>query len=110
MALADRQISSLALHDGDDRRLHTLNWFCNLDWFRRAARDWHGRTFFIVATEPGGLELSQDVVTGQFGRPVETIPLGQFMIDVYDFSGHELRALAPEGDAVASAPDPLKAN
>ena len=96
-AISNRSITSLALVEGGDHRLHTLNWFCNLDWFRTAARDWHGRIFFIVTNQvgPGPLELTPDMVASQFGRPIETVNTGQFSIEIYNVAGRELEALVP---------------
>jgi hypothetical protein len=95
--MADRTITSLALVEGGDHRLHTMNWFCNVDWFREAARTWHGRIFFIVTSEaaPGPLELTPSMVIGQFGQPAETIDTGQFIIEVYDFANSQLQSLVP---------------
>ncbi len=86
-AIADRKITSLPIAPGPDGRLHAFQWLCNLDWFRSAAADWHDRIFVIAASRPGGLELSEDAIIRQFGRPAERIDLGQFIIDVYDPSG-----------------------
>ncbi len=94
-ALSRGAITSLALVNGDGGRLQTLSWFCNLDWYRRAARDWHGRTFFITSREPSRLELTQANVTREFGRPLEVIRSGQFEIDVYDLAGPALSTLTP---------------
>lgn len=94
-AISRGAVTSLALEDGDDGRLQTLNWFCNLDWFRRAARDWHGRIFFITAQEPSRLELTKATVTHEFGPPLEIIPSGQFEIEVYDLAGPERAKLTP---------------
>ena len=93
-AISERQITSLPLLE-DQRGLRTFNWFCNLDWFRSAARDWHGRVFFVVASQPGGLELSESAVKARFGEPAERIDLGQFVIDVYDLPPHALDVMGP---------------
>ncbi len=94
-ALSRRTITSLALVDGDDGRLHTLNWFCNLDAYRRAAKDWHGRIFVVTTSEPSPLELTQASVTRNFGPPQEIIELGLFNVNVYDLAGPELATLVP---------------
>ncbi len=93
-ALSDRQITSLPLIEGAGPHVEPIRWFDNMDWFRTAARDWHGRVFFIVARDPSRLELSEGTVTGQFGRPAERIEVGQFVIDVMDVSEGGLRGLA----------------
>ena len=83
-ALAHREITSLPLSPGGDGRLHTFHWLANLDWYTRAARDWRGPVFFIAASQPGGLELSEADGRRQFGMPKDRIDLGQFIICVFD--------------------------
>ena len=93
-ALSDRQITSLPLIEGAGPHVEPIRWFDNMEWFRTAARDWHGRVFFIVARDPSRLELSEGTVTRQFGRPAERIDVGQFVIDVMDLPEGGLRGLA----------------
>ena len=94
-ALSDRQITSLPLIEAAGPHVEPIRWFDNMDWFRTAARDWHGRVFFIVARDPSRLELSEGTVTGQFGQPAERIEVGQFVVDVMDLPVGGLRGLAP---------------
>ena len=96
-ALTDREITSIPLYEGDDRRLHPLGYLTNLDWSRAAARDWRGRTFFVSerTDRPGVFQTPEEAVVGEFGRPVERIDLGLFVVSVYDFRDHALTALAP---------------
>ena len=94
-ALSGRQITSLPLIESDGPHVEPIRWFDNMDWFRTAARDWHGRVFFIVARDPSRLELSEATVTRQFGRPAERIEVGQFVVDVMNVPEEGLRGLAP---------------
>ena len=92
---ARREITVLALVGSNDR-LHTFNWFCNLDWFRNAARNWHGRVFFVVARRSDdALELTPAMVAAQFGKPAETVDLGPTLIEIYDLPEHALAMLTP---------------
>ena len=92
---ARRQITVLALLGVNDR-LYADNWFCNLDWFRIAARDWNGRVFFVVTRRPDDpIELTPAMVAAQFGKPVETVDLGSSLIEIYDLPEHALATLTP---------------
>ena len=93
--LSRREITSLALVGGGDGRLHTFNWFCNLDWYRDAARRWVGPVFVVVTQHPDGIELGQDTVTRTLGLPRRTIPAGRFLVDVYDVRPGDLDRLQP---------------
>ena len=94
-ALSHRQITSLALIGGGDGQLRTFDWFCNLDWYRQAARSWVGPVFVVVAQHADGIELGQDVVVRTFGPPPRTIPAGRFLIDVYQMRPGDLDRLQP---------------
>ena len=92
---ARREITVLALLDVNDR-LYAFNWFCNLDWFRNAARDWHGRVFFVVTRRSEDpIELTPAMVAAQFGKPAETVDLGPTLIEIYDLPEHALATLTP---------------
>lgn len=92
---ARRDITVLALLDVN-HRLYALNWFCNLNWFRDAARDWHGRVFFIVTRLPEDpIQLTPAMVAAQFGKPAETVDLGPTLIEIYDLPEHALATLTP---------------
>ncbi len=94
--LSNRESTSLPVAQGADGRLHPVGYFDNADWFRTAARDWHGRVFFI-SWQPDQLdnfELAQATLYRQFGRPAERIDLGNCVISVYDLPPHALDGLA----------------
>ena len=94
--LSNREATSLPLSQGADGRLHPVGYFDNADWFRTAARDWHGRVFFI-SWQPDLLdnfELPQAALYRQFGRPAERIDLGNCVVNVYDLPAHALDGLA----------------
>ncbi len=93
--LSRREITSLALVGGGDGRLHSFNWFCNLDWYRNAARRWSGPIFVVVAPRAEGLELSQEMAVRTLGPPLRTIPAGGSVIDVYDVRPGALGGLQP---------------
>ena len=93
--LSRREITSLAMVGGDDGRLHSFNWFCNLDWYRDAARRWSGPIFVVVSLHAEGLELSQEMAVRTLGPPLRTIPTDGFLIDVYDVLPGALGELRP---------------
>lgn len=93
---ARREITVLALLGVNDR-LYAFDWFCNLEWFRTAARDWHGRVFFVVTRRPEDpIELTPAIVAAQFGKPAETVDLGSTLIEIYDLPEHALATLTPQ--------------
>ena len=95
--MSNRDITSLPLMAQPDGRLHPLPYFVNLDWFRRAAREWRGPVFFV--SERGGqsspLMMPEEAVHQEFGHSAERIDLGLFIINVYDVSGPELKSIVP---------------
>jgi hypothetical protein len=93
--LTHRDITSLPVIEQADHRLHAYTYFTNLDWYRTAARAWHGRTFFISEhTDGAGNDvLLEATVIRQFGPPAQRIDLGQFVIDVYDLPPGALHGL-----------------
>ncbi len=93
-AMSDGRSESLPLVAATDG-LHTGNWFFDLERFRRAARDWHGRVFFIVSTVPGALELTAPEVARAFGPPAEIVRTGLFDVEIYDLPRGALAALVP---------------
>ncbi len=104
--LSDREVTSLPLYEADDGRLHPLGYLSNLDWFRGPARDWHGRVFFI-SDQIGPMDVfaaPEDAVRRKFGRPVERISVGRFVINVYDLPTHALLPLAPQNYRASMGP------
>ena len=96
--LSNRQVTSLSLHEGADRRLHPLIYFSNRDWYRTAARTWSGPIFFISerTDHPDMWVTPEPAILRQFGPPAERMDQGQFVIDIYDLPPGALNALAPD--------------
>jgi hypothetical protein len=94
--ISDRHIRVLAVIEDLSHHLEPYAWFTNLDSYREAARDWHGRIFFISQQIPNApLAISRDAVVGMFGHPLETLRSGDYLIDVYDMKPGALASLAP---------------
>ncbi len=95
--LSRRTITSLPVVEKADG-LHAYAYFTDLDWYRTAARTWHGRTFFISEGNEasGNTVLHEATVIRQFGQPTQRVDLGQFVIDVYDLAPGALHGLDPD--------------
>ena len=97
-ALTRGRVTSLAVAEMPDGHVHPFRWFGDMDWYRRAAADWHGRVFFIASLVPEKpMDLAQDRVLAEMGRPEQIIAVGRQLIDVYRVAPGGLDRLLPEG-------------